>query len=124
MSDQVNSPYHYNQGDIECIDAIRAMLGRDGFIAYCHGNAMKYLWRHQYKGKAVQDLQKAEWYQDRIKQEIMDEDERVSTASDEDMPGGKPNKYGVRLARGDRGGGRSDKEAYVPRSWVRPPEAD
>ncbi len=30
--DMVNRPSHYNYGDIECIDAIRAMLGEEGFV--------------------------------------------------------------------------------------------
>lgn len=40
--DEVNHPSHYTNGDIECIDAIRAALGKEGFIAYCRGNAIKY----------------------------------------------------------------------------------
>lgn len=66
MSDMVNSPPHYNQSGIECIEAIYAALGPDGFKAYCQGNALKYLWRHQYKGKPVEDLHKAQWYINKI----------------------------------------------------------
>jgi len=58
---EVDHPPHYNQGEIECIDAIREMLG-DRFKDYCLGNVVKYIWRHDYKGKAIQDLRKAEWY--------------------------------------------------------------
>ena len=66
MSDMVNSPPHYNQSGIECIEAIYAALGPDGFKAYCHGNALKYLWRHQYKGNPIEDLHKAQWYINKI----------------------------------------------------------
>jgi hypothetical protein len=66
MSDMVNSPPHYNQSGIECIEAIHAALGPDGFKAYCQGNALKYLWRHQYKGKPIEDLHKAQWYINKI----------------------------------------------------------
>tara|TARA_R110000796_G_scaffold170000_1_gene286839 strand:- start:218 stop:442 length:225 start_codon:yes stop_codon:yes gene_type:complete len=66
MSDMVNSPPHYNQSGIECIEAIYAALGPDGFKAYCQGNALKYLWRHQYKGKPIEDLHKAHWYINKI----------------------------------------------------------
>lgn len=59
--DLVNAPPHYRQGDIECIDAIRAALGVDGFIGYCQGNALKYIWRFRHKG-GVQDLAKAGYY--------------------------------------------------------------
>ena len=58
--DNVNSPVHYNQAGIECIDAIEAALG-EGFEYYLQGNVMKYLWRYRYKNGA-EDLKKAEWY--------------------------------------------------------------
>jgi len=60
--DMVNSPTHYNQGGLECIDAIRHALGEDGFIAYCRGNALKYNWRAGHKSNSQEDLQKAAWY--------------------------------------------------------------
>jgi hypothetical protein len=60
--DMVNHPPHYTQGAVECIDAIHAALGDDGLVAYCRGNAIKYLWRMGQKGDAVQDLEKAVWY--------------------------------------------------------------
>lgn len=64
--DMVNNPPHYNQSGIECIEAIFAALGPEGFQAYCQGNALKYLWRHKYKGNAVEDLKKAQWYINKI----------------------------------------------------------
>lgn len=69
VHDPVHHPSHYTQGGIECIDAIRAMLGRDGFAAYCRGNAMKYLWRAGLKGDPVEDLRKAQWYLARARAE-------------------------------------------------------
>jgi hypothetical protein len=63
--DLVNSPPHYREGGVECIDAIEAALGRDGFVAYCQGNCVKYLWRWKTKG-GMQDLHKARWYLDRL----------------------------------------------------------
>jgi hypothetical protein len=68
-TDPVNHPPHYNAGDIECIDAIHAALGREGFIAYCQGNAIKYLWRHEHKG-GVEDWRKADWYINRAIKEL------------------------------------------------------
>lgn len=65
VGDPVNAPAHYNQGDIECIDAIASALGAN-FKYYCQGNALKYLWRFDYKGKAVEDLKKAKYYIDKI----------------------------------------------------------
>lgn len=60
MSDAIN-PDHYRQGDVECIDAIRAALGPEGFQGYCAGNVLKYSWRYRMKN-GVQDLEKAQWY--------------------------------------------------------------
>jgi hypothetical protein len=66
--DNVNHPPHYNQGGIECIEAIKAALG-DGFAAYLRGNVIKYLWRCEHKG-GVEDLKKAEFYLDRAIKEM------------------------------------------------------
>ena len=60
-ADKVNHPAHYASGEIECIDAIHAQLGDEGFIAYCQGNVAKYLWRWRQKG-GVEDLRKAKVY--------------------------------------------------------------
>ena len=59
--DNVNHPSHYTQGGIECIEAIKASLGMDGFCDYCKGNVQKYLWRWRDKG-GVEDLEKAQVY--------------------------------------------------------------
>lgn len=63
--DMVNSPSHYNQSGIECIDAIEAMTG-EGFEYHLQATAVKYLWRYRYKGKALEDLRKASWYLDKL----------------------------------------------------------
>ena len=60
-TDNVNSPSHYTQGGIECIDAIRASLGLFEFADYCKGNIIKYLWRYRFKN-GVEDLKKARVY--------------------------------------------------------------
>jgi len=67
--DLVNNPKHYNQGEIECIDAIRAMLSDEEFIGYLRGNSLKYRWRFRYKN-GIQDLEKAEWYERRLKETL------------------------------------------------------
>ena len=61
--DVVESPTHYNEGGIECVDYIRQQLGKEGFIAYCEGNVIKYHHRYKYKG-GVEDLKKARKYQE------------------------------------------------------------
>lgn len=60
--DAVHKPPHYNFGTIECIEYIHQVLGDDGFIAYCRGNAMKYQHRVGYKGNPAEDIAKATWY--------------------------------------------------------------
>lgn len=73
--DPVNKPMHYNQGGIECIDAIQASMTDEQFAAYCKGNIMKYLWRYENKNKK-QDLLKAEWYLRRLINAVKDNDEK------------------------------------------------
>lgn len=59
--DMVNAPPHYNQGGIECIEAIRAALTPDEFRGHCKANAMKYIWREAHKGQD-ESIRKAIWY--------------------------------------------------------------
>jgi len=65
MSDSVNNPYHYTQGDIECIDAMCSMCTAEEFQGYLRLAAVKYLWRWRDKG-GVEDLRKARWYIDHL----------------------------------------------------------
>lgn len=75
-SNMVNHPSHYNQGGIECIDAIKsATCDLNGLEAFCTGNAIKYLWRWKEKN-GVEDLNKAIWYINKLKESISD-DERT-----------------------------------------------
>ena len=75
MSDMVNHPQHYNQGGIECIDAIKAAtVGKTGIQAFCTGNAIKYLWRYE-KKNGLQDVEKAKCYIERLIQELKEPSE-------------------------------------------------
>lgn len=61
--DPVDKPYHYNSSDgIECIIYIKQVLGKEGFVAYCRGNVIKYNHRAMYKGNPTEDLAKAAYY--------------------------------------------------------------
>ena len=66
MSDAVNHPSHYTDGNIEVIDYIE-----DKKLDYCLGNAVKYISRAGKKdpAKEIEGLQKADWY---IKRRIME----------------------------------------------------
>ena len=63
--DLVNNPPHYNKGEIECIDAIEAMLTHEEYVGYLRGNSLKYRWRFRYKN-GIQDLEKTKWYENRL----------------------------------------------------------
>lgn len=67
--DVVNSPSHYNNGNIECIDYIAQQLG-DEFPAYLEGNMIKYIHRWKYKNQ-IEDLRKARWYLERLIKEAI-----------------------------------------------------
>jgi hypothetical protein len=56
----VDHPKHYNThpSGVECITVVEHM----GFNL---GNAMKYIWRADEKGNALEDLEKAAWYVNR-----------------------------------------------------------
>ena len=71
--DPVN-PSHYKQGDIECIDAIKASMTLAQFQGYLKGNIMKYLWRYEHKSnEGLEDLNKAQWYLDKLKMTVSKE---------------------------------------------------
>lgn len=72
MTDMVNHPPHYKQGDVECIDAIRSALTEEEFRGYCKGNALKYIWREKYKG-GNESLAKAIWHLTKVTCELADQ---------------------------------------------------
>jgi hypothetical protein len=61
-ADPINHPKHYTShpSGIECIEITQHM----GFNL---GNAIKYIWRADLKGNAIEDIEKAIWY---LNQEI------------------------------------------------------
>lgn len=60
MTDMVNHPPHYTShpSGVECLTVTEHM-------GFCIGNAVKYLWRADLKGDAIEDLKKARFYIDR-----------------------------------------------------------
>lgn len=59
--EMVNHPAHYNDGRIECIDAMIDAFGNNEVMSFCKINAFKYIWRAEHKG-GVKDIEKAAWY--------------------------------------------------------------
>lgn len=69
-TDMVNHPKHYNQGGIECIDALKAAtVGKRGIEAVCVANVIKYLWRYEEKN-GIEDIRKAKFYIERLLKEL------------------------------------------------------
>jgi hypothetical protein len=66
-TDAIN-PNHYKSGNVECIEAIQESLTAEAYAGYLKGNVQKYLWRYETKHweDPLQDLQKAEWYLERL----------------------------------------------------------
>ena len=62
MNDIINNPKHYI-GEVEPIELIHAQK-----LNYCEGNIVKYICRWKKKG-GVEDLQKAQWYLNKLIQE-------------------------------------------------------
>ncbi len=64
----INHPKHYNQGNIECIDAIQAALTEEQFIGFLRGNVIKYHWRLGNKDIPLQEVEKGLWYANKLKE--------------------------------------------------------
>jgi hypothetical protein len=63
--DMVNSPDHYTFGGIETIDYLKAKLSPEALDGYLAGNVLKYVSRYNLKN-GLQDLEKAQWYLNRL----------------------------------------------------------
>lgn len=69
-TDMVEHPAHYNQGGIECIEAIKAAtVNKSGIEAVCVANVIKYLFRYETKN-GLEDVKKALWYLNRLIDEM------------------------------------------------------
>jgi len=73
--DPVNSPSHYNMLSIEAIDIIEMSMTKQEFLGYLKGNVLKYVIRYKHKGYPEQDLNKAFWYLNKLKETIKEKGE-------------------------------------------------
>ena len=64
--DLVNNPPHYTFNSIECIDAIENALTEEQFIGFLKGQMFRYIWRSDRKDNRLIDLEKCQWYQDKL----------------------------------------------------------
>ena len=68
--DKVNRPNHYNinwKGE-QAIETYHNIRTRK--MDYPESNIIKYVTRHPYKGKSLEDLKKARWYLDKLIEEV------------------------------------------------------
>ena len=66
MVDMVNRPPHYLVGGIEAIDVIKSRLTKEEYIGYLKGTKLKYDLRYPFKDNPEQDLEKSEWYKNKL----------------------------------------------------------
>ena len=77
MVDMVNKPPHYLVGGIEAIDIIKSRLTHEEYQGYLKGNHLKYILRYPFKDNPEQDLEKADWYKNKLL-EVAREEEAVN----------------------------------------------
>lgn len=75
IGDVVNSPSHYTQGKYEVIDVIldrvKNLPGKEAAIM---SNIIRYTFRYEHKN-GIEDLKKAQWYLNRLINELEKYDE-------------------------------------------------
>ena len=64
--ENINHPKHYTTSKIECIEAMESQMSREQFTGYLKGCVIKYIWRYEKKNNRIEDLEKANWYLDRL----------------------------------------------------------
>ncbi len=74
MVDMVNRPPHYLVGGIEAIDVIKSRLTKEEYIGYLKGCKLKYDLRYPFKDNPQQDLEKSDWYKNKLLEATRDED--------------------------------------------------
>lgn len=62
MSEAVNNPSHYSPNGVDSFMHMKDQMGREAFEGFLQGNVIKYVQRHKFKGKPVEDLNKAFFY--------------------------------------------------------------
>ena len=66
--EQVNHPQHYTTYDVETLDMMIRIWGTQETISFCKLNAFKYRMRAGHKDNAQQDIDKALWYENKMKE--------------------------------------------------------
>lgn len=74
--EQVDHPEHYSFGGLEVIEMMVQCFGWGAVMEFCYMNAFKYRMRAGKKGDAMQDIRKAEWYEDYAKKLLQRQEEK------------------------------------------------
>ena len=74
MVDMVNRPPHYLVGGIEAIDVIKSRLTKEEYIGYLKRFNLKYYLRYTFKDNPQQDLDKSDWYKNKLLEATKDEE--------------------------------------------------
>jgi hypothetical protein len=67
---QVDHPSHYNMNGVETIDLIKGAMNSAEYKGFLKGNVIKYLSRAEYKGNEAMDYAKANWYLNKLLEEV------------------------------------------------------
>lgn len=70
-TDNGDRSYYVAEG-MECWQALRACLGREGYVSWLRGTIIKYNWRLTTKGQAVEDAVKIRWYSNELARVLAD----------------------------------------------------
>lgn len=75
MNDLINHPSHYARegGKHECIEVLKEWMPKESYLGFLRGNAIKYLCRAGKKNNEAEDLQKAQFYINRLVEEVKNE---------------------------------------------------
>lgn len=102
MADLVNHPPHYtaHPARCECGKGVECIQITE-HMGFCLGNAVKYIWRADLKGNAIEDLRKARWYLDReiAKRETAQPDAPALDRSAADLAAAVQQASGPRVGR-------------------------
>ena len=66
----METPTHYKQDGIECIDVMQAIVCEVEFNGFLRLNTLKYIYRSKHKNDEISDLKKAQYYLDRLVLEL------------------------------------------------------
>ena len=65
----INAPPHYTKGAIQFLEYLKQQLSKEGYLGFLEASVMKYMHRHKLKDANIEDLEKANFYLNRLIEE-------------------------------------------------------